>query len=45
MIIATGSVTVLLVARIYMVLVTPESTEYIHNPMVEETLDMRDGNI
>ena len=41
MILATGSVTILLVVCIIKVLITPESTEHIHNPMTEETPDMR----
>ena len=42
MIFATCSVTILLVACIVKVLVTPESTKHFHNPMVEETPDMRE---
>lgn len=42
MIFATGFVTILLTACIVKVLTTPESTEHIHNPMVEETPDMRE---
>ncbi|MCL2118727.1 MAG: hypothetical protein FWH27_09915 [Planctomycetaceae bacterium] len=45
MILATGSVTILLTACIVKVLITPESTEHIHNPMTEETPDMRDENL
>ena len=45
MILATGFVTILLVGCITKVLTTPESTEHIHNPMVEETSDMRDDNM
>jgi hypothetical protein len=43
MIFATSSFTILLVACIVKVLTTPESTEHIHNPMTEETPDMRDA--
>jgi len=45
MIFATGSVTILLVACIVKVLLTPEATEHIHNPMTEETPDMRDDGV
>ena len=45
MILATSSTTILLVACIVKVLVTPEATEHIHNPMAEETPDMRDDSI
>ena len=45
MIFATGSVTILLVACITKVLTTPEVTEHIHNPMPEETPDMRDADV
>ena len=40
MILATGFVTILLTVCIIKVLITPESTEHIHNPMTEETPDM-----
>jgi len=42
MILATSSVTILLVSCFIKVVTTPEATEHIHNPMVEETPDMRD---
>ena len=45
MIFATGSVTILLVSCIAKVLATPEATEHIHNPMTEETPDMRDTDV
>lgn len=45
MILATGSVTILLTVCIVKVLRTPEASEHIHNPMTEETPDMRDADI
>jgi len=45
MIFATSFVTIVLVACITKVLTTPEATEHMHNPMTEETPDMRDADV